>query len=410
MASSTRERYAVHQVLATLGYGDAIGNEALGIRRVLRDAGYDSNIYVQTVDPRLEDQTSDYRDLLDDAGPETVLLHHFSIGSRASRVAYALPSRMALIYHNITPPEYFIGVNPTLVQLCYTGRRELGAYARRVDLALGDSEFNRVELESMGFPRTGVLPVVPSFDHLDGPPSRLLAADFDDTWTNILFVGRTIPSKRLEDLIRFFHTYRLKYNPASRLLLVGNQSGFGEYVAALHDLIATLRVPDVHLIGHVSNAELTGLYDVADLFVSASEHEGFCVPLIEAFYKRIPVIAFDATAVPATMDGGGVLYDYKDPRHVASLMHAVLSNAALEAEVLRSQDAALDRLRRQEFGGTLLRFVEDVLASPRLDLPEITWDFWRQFDRSEELDELRQYRPSAFGALAKEPAGDQGPG
>ena len=403
MPPPTRERGAVHQVLATLGYGDAIGNEALGIRRVLREAGYDSNIYVQTADPRLEDETSDYRDLLDDAGPETVLLHHFSIGSRASRVAYALLSRMALIYHNITPPEYFIGVNPTLVQLCYTGRRELGAYANRVDVALGDSEFNRVELESMGFPRTGVLPVVPSFEHLDGPPSRLLAADFDDPWTNILFVGRTIPNKRLEDLIRFFHIYRLKYNPTSRLLLVGAQSGFGEYVAALHDLITTLRVPDVHLIGHVSNAELTGLYDVADLFLSASEHEGFCVPLIEAFYKRIPVIAYDATAVPATMDGGGVLYDYKDPRHVASLMHAVLSNTALEDEVLRSQDAAVDRLRRRDFGGTLLRFVDDVRTSPRLAPPEVTWDFWRQFDRSEELDELRQYRPSAFGALPKEP-------
>ena len=408
--SSTHTRRAVHQVLATLGYGDAIGNEALGIRHVLREAGYASDIYVQTADPRLEHETTDYRDLLDDAGPETILLHHFSIGSRASRIAYALPGRMVLIYHNITPPEYFIGVNPTLVQLCYTGQRELGAYVARCTLALGDSEFNRAELETIGFPRTGVLPAVPSFDHLDGPPSRLLAATFDDAWTNILFVGRTIPNKRLEDLIRFFYAYRLKYNPASRLLLVGAQSGFEEYVAALHDLIATLRVPDVHLIGHVSNAELTGLYDVADLFLSASEHEGFCVPLIEAFYKRIPVIAFDATAVPVTMDGGGVLYDYKDPRHVASLMHAVLSDAALETEVLRAQDAALDRLRQQDFGGTLLRFVDDVRRAPRRDPPMVTWDFWQQFDRSEELDELRQYRPSAFGALPEEPgAGGQGP-
>jgi hypothetical protein len=158
---------AVHQVLATLGYGDAIGHEVLGIQKVLRAAGYRSDIFVETADSRLEDLTRDYRDLIDEATPETVLIHHFSIGSRASRVAYALPGRMILVYHNITPPVYFAGVHPLLVELCYLGRRELGAYASRCALALGDSEFNRQELVALGFPRTDVLPVVPSFDHLD---------------------------------------------------------------------------------------------------------------------------------------------------------------------------------------------------------------------------------------------------
>ena len=141
---------AVHQVLATLGYGDAIGHEVLGIQRVLRAAGYDSEIFVETADPRLEDLTYDYRDLVDASRPDNLLLHHFSIGSRASRVAFALPDRMALIYHNITPPQYFVGVHDKLVELCWKGRRELGAYIDRCDLALGDSEFNRVELEGLG--------------------------------------------------------------------------------------------------------------------------------------------------------------------------------------------------------------------------------------------------------------------
>ena len=103
---------AVHQVLATLGYGDAIGNEVLGIQRVLRRAGYESEIFVETADWRLEHLTVDYRDLPDASHPDNVLFHHFSIGSRASRVAYALPDRMVLVYHNITPPEYFIDVHP----------------------------------------------------------------------------------------------------------------------------------------------------------------------------------------------------------------------------------------------------------------------------------------------------------
>ena len=119
---------AVHQVLATLGYGDASGHEVLGIQRVLKSAGYDSEIFVETADARLEDLTYDYRDLVDASHPDNLLVHHFSIGSRASRVAYALPDRMALVYHNITPPEYFVGVHKQLVELCWKGRRELKAY------------------------------------------------------------------------------------------------------------------------------------------------------------------------------------------------------------------------------------------------------------------------------------------
>src|SRR5690606_14991489 len=151
----------VHQILATLGYGDAIGNEVLGIQRALRGAGYESSIIVETADPRLEDLTVDYRDIVDRVTADDLLIHHFSLGSRASRTAFALPCRMALIYHNITPPEYFLGVHPQLVRQCYHGRRELTAYRTRCDLALGDSEFNRQELDALGFSPTDVLHVVP---------------------------------------------------------------------------------------------------------------------------------------------------------------------------------------------------------------------------------------------------------
>ena len=394
--------------MATLSYGDAISNEALGIQRVLRAGGYDSRIYVETADSRVEHLTDDYRDLLDESRPDNILIHHFSIGSRASKVAFALPDRMVLVYHNVTPPSYFIDVNRALVQLCYAGRRELGAYRTRCDLALGDSEFNRRELEHVGFPRTGVLPVVPDFSHLDCDPYPLLARGFDDGRTNILFIGRMIPNKRIDDLIRCFDVYRQRYDRQSRLLLVGAHSGFEEYVASLYRLIATLRVPDVHLVGHVSNAELTALYNVADVFLSASEHEGFCVPLVEAFHKRIPVIAYAAAAVPETMDGGGVLYERKDPRHVASVIHMIVSDTAVRQETLRTQDEALKRLRARDFAGTLLRFAEEVQQAPRVPHPPVATDFWSQFELSEELEQIRVWRPSAYHALPKDP--NTGPG
>jgi len=396
-------RPRVHQVLATLGYGDAIGHEVLGIQRVLRTAGYGSEIFVETADPRLEDLTVDYREMVGAVDADDILIHHFSIGSRASRTAYALPGRMILVYHNITPPEYFIGVHKDLVKLCYRGRRELTAYIERSALALGDSDYNRRELEALGFGSTGVLPVVPDFVHLDQPADRALAGGFDDEWTNVMFVGRVIPNKKFEDVIRAFHAYRTRHNPRSRLLLVGSYSGFEKYLAMLHALIARLGTPDVHFLGHVRNEELTALYDVADLFLCASEHEGFCVPLIEAFHKRIPVMAFAATAVPATMDGGGVLYETKDPLRVAEIMAALLDDSRIADQVLESQDAALIRLRARDFAGTLLRFVDQTAGLSPRPAPAVAWDFWQQFEQFEKLEELRQFRPALYRALPEPP-------
>ena len=403
MSTTAAGRPGVHQVLATLGYGDAIGHDALGIQRVLRRAGFESEIFVETADPRFEDLTIDYRELVGGVAPTDLLIHHFSIGSRASRTAYAVPGRMALVYHNITPPEYFIGIHKDLVKLCFRGRRELTAYVNRCDLALGVSEYNRLELDALGFKSTGVLSALPDFNHLEGPPNSILATGFDDEWTNIMFVGRVIPNKKFEDVIRAFHAYRTRHNPRSRLLLVGSYSGFERYFAMLQALIARLGTPDVHFLGHVSNEELTALYDIADLFLCASEHEGFCVPIVEAFYKQIPVLAYAATAVPATMDGGGVLYDTKDAFDMARLMDALLADPRLADAVVQSQDAALQRLRQRDFAGTLLRFVEETLAKPPREAPEVAWDFWQQFDQFERLEELRQFRPALYRALPAAP-------
>jgi glycosyltransferase involved in cell wall biosynthesis len=266
-------------------------------------------------------------------------------------------------------------------------------------VALGDSEYNRQELEALGFPRSGVLPVVPGFSHLDLPPNAMTADRFDDGWANLLFVGRVIPNKKFEDVIRAFHVYRTRYNPRSRLLLVGAYSGFERYLAMLNGLVARLATPDVHFLGHVSNEELTALYDIADLFLCASEHEGFCVPIVEAFYKRVPVLAYAATAVPATMDGGGVLYETKDPFEIARLIAAVLDDADVEEAVVASQDAALARLRGKDFAGTLLRFVDEVHTSAPRPAPEVPYDFWPMFDLAERLEELRQFRPAIYRAL-----------
>jgi glycosyltransferase involved in cell wall biosynthesis len=289
------------------------------------------------------------------------------------------------------------------VRQCYYGRRELLPYRSRCELALGDSEFNRQELDALGFPDTAVLPVVPDFEHLAVVPDPRPLDAYDDGWTNVLFVGRVVPNKRPDLLIKYFHAYQRLFNPRARLILAGSYGGFDTFLAQLHALVAELGVEHVQILGQVTDEELTALYDVADLFLCASEHEGFCVPIMEAFHKRVPVLAFAATAVPATMDGGGVLFETQDPRQVAHLMQAILSDADVEECVVAAQDAALDRLIGQDFDGMVVRFVERVTSGERRPLPRVSYDFWRQFQLAEELETVRQVRPSAFRALPAAP-------
>jgi hypothetical protein len=171
----------------------------------------------------------------------------------------------------------------------------------------------------------------------------------------------------------------------------------------LNHLIVTLDVSHVHFTGHVSDAELVAYYEIADLFLCASEHEGFCVPLVEAFYKQVPVVAYAAAAVPSTMDGAGVLYDNKDPRYVAALIDAILSNHSLQDTIVDAQLAAVGRLQARDFATELLSFVDQILAAPRAPVPQVVFDFWQQFDSAQELEELRLYRPGIYQALPAAP-------
>ena len=123
------------------------------------------------------------------------------------------------------------------------------------------------------------------------------------------------------------------------------------------------------------------------------------MPLVEAFYKQIPVLAYAATAVPATMDGAGVLFDDKDPSHVAAVMDTVVSNIEVQEQLIRGQLAAIDRLRARDFAGTLLGLVNEIISKPRSAAPRVMFDFWYQFDAAEALEELRLDRPSIYKAL-----------
>lgn len=351
----------VHQLLAALSYGDAIGNEAIAIQKHLRAAGFESDIFAESVHPRMAHLARPLWEYGEVSSPETVCLFHFSIGSAAGRRIFHAPDRLVAIYHNITPARFFLGFHPHLAGLCYHGRRELSAFAPRTELALGDSEFNRRELEAAGYPRTGVLPIVLDLDEYEAPASPVTRALYDDGRTNIIFVGRMIPNKKIDDLIRTFAAYQKGFNRESRLILAGDHNGHERYYARLRELVRALRVEEVVFTGHVEHDELMACYAVSDLFLCLSEHEGFGVPLLEAMVFGLPVIAYDAGAVAETLRGGGILLDEKEPFEVAALIDRVLGDESLRAGVMRTQARALASLRAVDFGALLLDRLAPVL-------------------------------------------------
>jgi glycosyltransferase involved in cell wall biosynthesis len=350
----------VHQLLAALSYGDAISNEALAIRGHLRAAGFESDIFAEKVHPRMAHLA---RPLWEypASSPGGVCLFHFSIGSAAGRLAFHSSEPLVAIYHNITPASFFLGFHPHLAGLCHHGRRELAAFAPRTTLGLGDSEFNRLELETVGFERTAVLPIVLDLGLYERPPSPVVRRLCDDERTNILFVGRIIPNKKIEDLLRVFAAYQRWVDPRSRLLLVGDHRGFERYLDRLQELVSELRLDEVVFTGQVDDDELYAYYREADLFLCLSEHEGFCVPLLEAMHFGVPVVAYDAGAVRETLRGGGILLREKRPEELAELLGRLRRDEGLRRAVLATQERAIGEIRATDFGALLLERLKPVL-------------------------------------------------
>ena len=350
----------IHQFSTSLAYGDAISDEALEIQKALREKGHNSEIFTRYFEPQLAGLRRDYREYRKISSPSNVVIFHFSIGSPVSKLFFRVPDRKIMVYHNITPHEFFVDWHRVLVRECYKGRLEIKLFLDKVDLALGDSDFNRQELEAAGYPRTGVLPILMDFSKFDRPGNPVTRRIFGDGKTTILFVGRVIPNKKFEDVIKAFHSYNKYFNPDSRLILAGDSRGGERYFASLLDLADRLGLRDVHFSGHIDFGELLAFFDLADVYLSLSEHEGFGVPILEAFYKKIPVVGFDAGAVAETMNGGGVILRDKDFLRIAAIIDVLVRNKGLRQAVIQGQLKALEKYSRANVSRILLQHIQEV--------------------------------------------------
>lgn len=347
----------VDQFLPILIDRDAVGQHARAVQALLHDAGIASTIFTGSTEHGWSD---DVRPIAEWAArPDHVALYHVATGSPIADALLASPARLALDHHNITPPHHFAMWSPEMTQLAAWGVRQLHALGGRAELGIADSSFNAGELAAAGCRQTVVAPILFDPEALGSDRSTPPPARPGPVW---LFVGRLAPNKAQHDVIRAFARYRRSHAPDAVLRLVGTASP-PSYERALRRVVEKAGLDDaVELTGRVDDDELAGHYRAADVFVCLSRHEGFCVPLLEAFHHRLPVVALRSSAVTETLGDGGVLVDDADPGLVAAAAHLVISDP-LARQVVVARGTA--RLAAFDPAVSRRRFLEAV--APLLD-------------------------------------------
>ena len=336
----------VHQWVPAAHRGDAIGDSARKFRALLRGLGHESDLFAMTIDDDLRGDVYPWTDPAARRGDVTIF--HFALPSAMTGAFATLPGGRVLQYHNITPAHFFAPYDPQLFRLATLGRRELASLAGHVDLALGDSAYNREELDALGFAPTGVCPIFVDTARITEAPRRpALERVLGDGLTNFLFVGRIAPNKKIEDHLQLAEVYKRYVDTNYRFIFVGKTDAVPAYYTSIRGMMERYQLPADRywFTGPVPDEDLAAFYRWASAYVSLSEHEGFCVPLVEAMAADVPVLAYAAGAVPETLGGAGLLFAPKDLEYAAELLGAVAFDEPLRRRVVAGQ-----RARRAAFG------------------------------------------------------------
>lgn len=337
---------AVHQFVATFEPG-AIGNELVEAQKVLREAGYESEIFTEFGHESYSGTWSRYEEYAKVARDDDLLVYHMAIGSNVADWLLDRPERLVLRHHNITPVEFYSPWPDANTYGMAWGRDQLRRFSSRATLGLAASEYNRQELEALRYASTAVAPVFFDFAAFDHTVDSEARARFHqakrDGGASWLFVGWLSPHKCQHDLILAFSLYRKLFDSQARLHIVG-RTGLESYEKACRDLVAELGLDDaVHFLGRVGDGELGALYDAADVFVCMSEHEGVGLPLLESMHSGVPIVAYGAAAVPETVGEAGIVLPSKKPAVVAAAVHRVISDPALALTLTQNGKMQLQR-------------------------------------------------------------------
>jgi len=351
----------VDQVIPSLASRDAIGVHTLNLRDALRRVGVDSEIYYGTFTPDVQQEGRPVTEL-GRAGRGRWLLYQASIGSPVYDILSARPEPKLVNYHNITPAALLRDWEPDVAYEAALGRTQLARLAAQSRFAVADSAFNESELHGLGYEGTAVVPLLIDMQAKSDQPDPVLAGSLAerkarDGGADLLYVGKISPHKAPHDLVKMLEVVRRIYDPAARLHLVGSPLG-ETYEPALRAFVAELGLSDaVFLPGSVTGAELEAYFRAADVFVSASDHEGFCVPLAEAMGHGLPIVAYGVTAVPETVAGAGLVLPDKAAVPFAAAVGRVLGDKRLRGALAAT---GLRRAAQFDLGASTDRFVSLV--------------------------------------------------
>lgn len=362
------------QLLPVLGYGDAIGNDTLAIRDVITRMGYETEIYyIDHADNRLPADIAKPLNCMPVLQADDILLYHACTGAPMNFELPKYGCKKVMIYHNVTPPFFFHEFNPDVERVqeyAYEGIRFL---SDKVDYCIADSEYNRGDLMKMGYRcPIDVCPIVIPYTDYDTEPDQLVMERMRaDGFKNLLFVGRIVPNKKQEDVIRAFCRYHNLYDKNSRLILIGSAGGMESYCDALKKYIGKLGLEDcVVFPGHIRFSEILAYYRTADAFVCMSEHEGFCVPLVEAMYFGVPIVAYASSAIPDTLGQGGLLLDSKDPDIAAAAIDRIMRDSKLRGWIKKGQEESLKRFHPEQVEEQIKACIGRIIGMQSTDCEE----------------------------------------
>jgi L-malate glycosyltransferase len=359
------------QLNSCLSFGDAITHHTFEIDKILRDWGFETKIFSDIIDnnfdtykfnlPSNVENDSQYKKYLN--GSDDILLFHYSVYCDNIKLYEESKNKKIFEYHNITPPKFFKGYDDYTEMICSKGRQELSKLFK-CNVALGDSEYNRRELWEYNFDKckTDVLPIFTSFEKFeDAKINEKLFEQYDDGYVNLIFVGRIAPNKKIEDVIKCFYYYNQGINQKSRLFLVGPLF-LERYNTELSNLVNRLNLGNsVIFTNRVSLSDLKTYYKLSNVFVCMSEHEGFCVPLLESMYFKLPIIAYNSTAIPFTLDKSGILINSKKYDEIAEVINLIIEDSKMRNQIIKREEERLQDFTSDKIKSKLKKIIDKVI-------------------------------------------------
>lgn len=369
-------RIPVHQYLSTFSPRDAIGNEVLIMNSILRGAGYDSEIFCEYVHPEFRHLAKKVNGAKFKAPRGSILIFHFSVATNSLLRLADSESKICLRYHNVTPETFFNQTDEIDTHgVCKVGRSQIAMVSAISDWIMADSQYNADEIKSTRTKNCDVVPLLRNYESIFSNKSDKNFKELLDPHSKkktILFVGRLAPNKRQEDLIQYLSIYKKCVDSDLRLIMIGSEltksyrEKLCQYCLDLGLKVSNYKDKpdpdfDVLLTGSVSDEVLLAAYQNATAFVSVSEHEGFCVPIVEAMRAGLPILAHPSSAIPATIGEAGVLSSKFQPESFIADLKRVLTDSAFRDHLKRNCKIRYQDLKLESASSLFMRSLNQMV-------------------------------------------------